>query len=197
MQRVVITDLTCARPRERHTQRPNALSLDVWKGRQTDAKRARANLQAAVTQKSERLDRIDDAFLHERSIDRHTYERQRDQAREQLALAEMELSAAAESQFDIDGVLAFAEHLLTNATQMWMELDLDQKQQFQQVLFPEGLRFDSERFGTAVTCLAFKQLAEDGQPESGMASPSIPSWNQILSFLQQMAQLREIPGSAA
>ena len=30
-----------------------------------------------------------------------------------------------------------------------------------------------------------------------LASPSIPSWNQILSFLQQMAQLRENAGSAA
>jgi hypothetical protein len=31
----------------------------------------------------------------------------------------------------------------------------------------------------------------------GVASLSIPSWNQILPFLQQMAQLREIAGSAA
>ena len=31
----------------------------------------------------------------------------------------------------------------------------------------------------------------------GMASHSVPSWNQILSFLQQMAVLRESAGSAA
>ena len=30
-----------------------------------------------------------------------------------------------------------------------------------------------------------------------MASLSIPSWNQILPFLRQMAQLREIGGLAA
>jgi hypothetical protein len=30
-----------------------------------------------------------------------------------------------------------------------MELDLDQRQRLQQVLFPEGLRFDGEQFGTA------------------------------------------------
>ena len=28
-------------------------------------------------------------------------------------------------------------------------------------------------------------------------SQSIPSWNQILGFLQQMAKLREVSGSAA
>jgi len=30
-----------------------------------------------------------------------------------------------------------------------------------------------------------------------LASPGFPSWNQILSFLQQMSQLREAAGSAA
>ncbi len=146
--------------------------LDVWKERQGEARRLRTHLETVVSQKRERLDRIDEAYLHERSIDRQTYERQRDQVREQLALAEMELSATVENQIDVEGVLAFAEHLLTNAARLWMELRLDQKQQLQQVLFPKGLRFDGERFGTAVTCLAFKQLAESESHESNLASPT-------------------------
>ena len=124
-----------------------------------------------MAQKQQRLDRIDEAFLHERSIDRQSYERQRDQLREQLALAQMELSAAGENELDIEGALAFAEHLLTNAARLWMELALDQKQQLQQVLFPEGLRFDGEKFGTAVTCLAFKQLAVSEGEKARLASP--------------------------
>ena len=49
-----------------------------------------------------------------------------------------------------------------------MDLGLDQKQQLQL----EGLQFDGEKFGTAVTCLAFKQLDESGAPRSEMASPT-------------------------
>jgi hypothetical protein len=45
------------------------------------------------------------------------------------------------------------------------------KQRLQQVLFPEGLKFDGERFGTAVTCLAFKQMAECEGENSSLASP--------------------------
>ena len=41
----------------------------------------------------------------------------------------------------------------------------------QQVLFPEGLKFDGERFGTAVTCLAFKQMPGIGDGKSSLASP--------------------------
>jgi hypothetical protein len=65
-----------------------------------------------------------------------------------------------------------AEDILTNASHLWSNASLDQKQRLQSVLFPEGLTFDGEQFGTAVTCLAFTTLGENLQPESGVASPT-------------------------
>jgi hypothetical protein len=67
--------------------------------------------------------------------------------------------------------MGFAENL-TNAARLWVEIDLDEKQRLQQVLFPEGLQFDGEKFGTGVTCLAFKKIPGSGEPGSGMASPT-------------------------
>jgi hypothetical protein len=49
----------------------------------------------------------------------------------------MELNDAVLDQLDIDGVLAFAEHVVTNAARLWTELELVQKQRLQQVLFPK------------------------------------------------------------
>ena len=88
-----------------------------------------------------------------------------------MALAESELNDAVIEQLDVDGVLGFAEHVIENAAHLWTHLGLDEKQRLQQVLFPEGLSFDGEKFGTAVTCLAFKKLDGNGGSESGMASP--------------------------
>jgi hypothetical protein len=132
----------------------------------------RTKLEAAVRQKRDRLDRVDEAFLHERSIDRATYERQRDQLREQLTLAEMELSDAVVEHLDVEGIIGFAEHVVANAAKLWTEVGLDQKQQLQQTFFPEGLRFDGREFGTVVTCLAFRSFGEVGEVKSGMASPT-------------------------
>jgi hypothetical protein len=61
---------------------------------------------------------------------------------------------------------------MTNAARLWMELALDQKQQLQKALFPNGLQFDGERFGTAVMCLAFDKLGGNGGTESEVASPT-------------------------
>ena len=81
----------------------NEIVLDVWNARLGEAKKLRSKLEAVVRQKQQRLDRIEDAFLHERSIDRQTYERQRDKLREQLSLAEMELSDAVLDDLDVGG----------------------------------------------------------------------------------------------
>ena len=197
LEAVFVALLSQLQPEPEYMGLLNALVLDVWKDRQSESERLRRELESVVRHKQERLDRVDEAFLYERSIDRQSYERQRSQLREQVALAELELNDRAIGQLDVKGVLAFAEHVMTNADRLWMELSLDQRQQLQEVLFPEGLRFDGERFGTAATCLAFKQLAENGELKSGVASLSIPSWNQITGFLTSMRQLRDAVGFQA
>ena len=58
---------------------------------------------------------------------------------------------------------------MTNAAGLWMELRLGQQQQLQKALFPNGLHSDAEKWGTAVTCLAFEKAGEDGGSGSGLA----------------------------
>jgi hypothetical protein len=145
---------------------------DLWKHQQADADRLRANLEASARDLRRRADRVDDAFLHEQTIDRASYERQRDKLREQLALAEMELTHVVTTQLDVEGVLGFAEHVLTDAARLWRDVAPEEKLQLQQAIFPEGLRFDGEQFGTAVTCLAFKQLGQPSNKKSSVASPT-------------------------
>ena len=48
----------------------------------------------------------------------------------------MELSDAVLDDLDVEGVLGFAEHVLTNAARLWAELGIDGKQDLQQALFP-------------------------------------------------------------
>ena len=41
---------------------------------------------------------------------------------------------------------------------MEIEFNLDQKQRFQRILFPDGLEFDGKEFGTALTSPIFRYL---------------------------------------
>lgn len=148
-----------------------ACAQDVWERRHAEAKRTRECLEATVAEKRLRLDRVEEAFLYERAIDRESYERQRDRLREEIAVGQMQLSEATADEFDVEGLLRFAEHLLTNAARLWAELKLEGKRQLQAAIFPEGIRFDGTALGTAATCLAFSQLGDISSDGETLASP--------------------------
>jgi site-specific DNA recombinase len=180
-------------PNEGYLRLFRAIVLDVWKSRQAEAVQARRAAQARSDALQRRLNEVDEAFIHEKRIDRATYERQRDRLREDIALAEMDCGDAKLEELDVLGVLAFAEHALTNASRLWLDASLDQKQRFQSVMFPDGLRFDGEEFGTAVTCLAFSQLLESKVAENSVASGMLASNQWPSSHVRVVAARRDRP----
>jgi len=145
--------------------------LDVWRTEQAQAVSTAAVMSAKVSAVQGRLERLDEVFIYQQAIDRSTYEKQRDKLREELTLAELAAHEAKIEQFDVEGVLGFAEHLVTNAGRLWAEGTLEQRQLIQRAIFPEGLTFDGTEVGTGATCLAFMQLPASGRLENGMASP--------------------------
>jgi hypothetical protein len=93
-----------------------------------------------------------------------------------------ELADAELENIDVEGLLGFAKDVLTDAARLWLEAPAEQKRSLQQVRFPEGLRLKDGRFGTAVTCVAFKQLAEHSTRELELASPSGTDTEWIAEF---------------
>ena len=167
----------------------HAVVIDLWRGRQADAIEARRAVQARCDALRCRLDEVEQAFIHERRIDRDSYERRRDKLRSDIALAEMEFGDAKIDELDVEGVLAYAEGVLTNASQLWSNASLDQKQRLQSVVFPDGLTFDGEQFGTAVTCLAFTTLGRSSHAESDVASPTgtVGRWSRPWAGFSDLA----------
>jgi hypothetical protein len=85
---------------------------------------------------SQKLDRLDEAFLFAQSIDATSYERQRDRLREELTLAQIDNHAEAVDELDVHGILAFAARILPRASDLWVQASLDYKQRLQQLCFP-------------------------------------------------------------
>jgi hypothetical protein len=101
---------------------------------------------------------LDNAFLFERRIDDSTYEKGRDEIREEIGAARLTLEDARIEEIDVEGLLRYAEFVMEGAAALWTDASPQRRVHLQSVLFPEGLRFRDDRFGTAVTCLAFAQL---------------------------------------
>jgi hypothetical protein len=48
----------------------------------------------------------------------------------------MEQHGQRSEELDVEAVLAFAERVSLNASRMWLEANLEQRQRFQSLLFP-------------------------------------------------------------
>ena len=64
--------------------------LHAWREMKTHAKQRIAEIERKQKAIQQKLDRLDEAFLFERTIDIETYDRHRDKLREELALAQMD-----------------------------------------------------------------------------------------------------------
>ena len=60
---------------------------------------------------------------------------------------------------------------LTDQQPLWQGATVEQRQRLHGALFPKGLTYDGENFGTGVTCVAFSQLQDQKNSKEGMASP--------------------------
>ena len=116
----------------------------------------------------QKLDRLDDAFIYKESIDRGTYERQRDRLREELTLVEIDRHGSKVEECDVEGILNFAERVLPRAADLWIQASLEQRQRLQRLFFPGGVAFSGQSFDrTVVTSSLFEYLRPlDGPQEN-------------------------------
>ena len=63
----------------------------------------------------------------------------RDRLRYDLTLAELERNEARIAETDVEGILAFAHHVMENATALWTNASADDRKALQGALFPTGL----------------------------------------------------------
>ena len=145
---------------------------DVWKQRRVEAGTLRRTLEKRVVSAYERIDQLVEAHVHAKSIDRQTYETRMTRERERLALAQLELHDAELDELDVEGLLAFAERLLTNAARLWPSLDLGRKIRLQSAVFPTGLEFDGDSFRTLELTSVFSYLRAVENQRERMASPT-------------------------
>jgi hypothetical protein len=157
-------------PKPEYVKLFSAIVLDVWKEKQAQNLTLSVSLKQRLEDLREKKEKLEEAYIYQKTIDRGTYERQRDKLNEKITLAEMEEHDAKLEDYEIEAVLNFAEHVVLNAARLWTEFSSEQKQRLQKVLFPEGVRFKDGVIKTDATCSFFKVLPEIQGEKSKLAT---------------------------
>jgi hypothetical protein len=131
----------------------------VWDQARANVKEKAETVERRINTIRRRIDRLDNAFLYEQSIDIDTYDRHKERLNEELTLARMDRHSTELEEMDVEGILGFAERVLPRAADLWVQASLEQRQRLQQLFFPEGVAFDGKAFvRTALTAPAFNWL---------------------------------------
>jgi hypothetical protein len=85
--------------------------LQIWKARKAAVREELANAERAAKAIQDKLDRLDEAFLFDRSIDIDTYDRHAEKLREELTLVRIERHSGQLEELDVEGILAFADRV--------------------------------------------------------------------------------------
>ncbi len=145
--------------------------LDVWKERQQSTRQLRVLTQKRLDDLKRRKDQLVEAFVYRNAIDQGTYQEERHKLDQQIALAELEQMDARADELDVQAALDFSGYVLLNGARLWAESGLDGKQRLQQALFPQGLSFVGEGFGTPITNSIFYSLEDAVTRKEEFGSP--------------------------
>ena len=99
---------------------PAGVERALAKARKAAVRNEIATAERTAKAIQEKLDRLDEAFLFDRSIDIETYERHAEKLREELTLAQIDRHSGQLEELDVEGILAFAERILPRASDLWV-----------------------------------------------------------------------------
>ena len=105
------------------------------------------------------------------TIDKESYDDALSELRDRSAAAELELQRATADDVEIDAAVKLGVRLLEDAAGLWLELSPKQKPLLQRFVYPDGLPYDGERFGTAATCGIFRAFRAAGGIGKRMVTP--------------------------
>ena len=98
-----------------------------------------ARLNARVESLEQRIQDYHHAFVVEKSIDSEGFHTMVNRTRAELTVAKIDRNEAQIEEADVEGILAFAEHVIGNAAALWMNASADDRLALQRALFPDGL----------------------------------------------------------
>jgi hypothetical protein len=151
-------------------------------------------LRATLTKKLSKIEERKKALVNrmlDGIIDQETYREHNGCLRDEAEQTKAEIRGTELEEIDLENVLKFADRIILRPARLWVESSLEQRQRLQKTLFPNGIEFDGEAFGTTSTPLLFKLLEGNSGDDSCLASQTNSSWNTLLTALKTLETLRQ------
>jgi DNA invertase Pin-like site-specific DNA recombinase len=142
----------------------------VWQQRKGDMDALRSVLSRKLTKAEERKATLLNRLL-DGDVDKVTYKTHSARLTVEIEDVKAEIRNTELEDIELERVLEFADRIILRPARLWVESSLDQRQRLQKTLFPNGIEFDGEEFGTDSTPIFFRLLERDSAEDNGVWRP--------------------------
>ena len=100
-----------------------------------------------------------------------TYKEEFQKVDNEIIVKQLELNEYKIDHDDSETCIHFCKYFISNIADLWRDADLDLKQRFQKLIFPEKPSYKKGRFRTTKITLIFKHLKEKSSQDYCLAFP--------------------------
>jgi len=109
--------------------------------------------------------------MHQKLKYAETYKEEIKKVNSDILVKQIELNENKIEVDDSESCINFCKYFISNIADLWRESDLNLKQRFQKLIFPEKVLYKKGRFRTTKIALIFKVFDEKSSPNYCQAPP--------------------------
>lgn len=143
----------------------NEIVKDAWREYYQDTYSKRRDIDRQIQELEERKSKIIDLFIDGKLSIEHK-DSKLSQLENDIAILKIERLDLESNECDIETDLNFANQFLLNAWNLWKEANLEQKQRFQSIIFPNGIAWKDGNFGTPDLSLIYQFISHSAEEKS-------------------------------
>ena len=157
-------------PKEEISNLFEEIVLDVWKKKNEESFKEAQRLVKELEDIKNNKKRINELII--RGIfDAKTYKEEIQKVNADLLVKQIELNENKIDMDDSEACINFCKYFISNIADLWRDADLDLKQRFQKLIFPENISYKKGSFRTAKIAFIFRHLKEKTSPDYCQAPP--------------------------
>ena len=138
--------------------------LDVWKNRKEESFKEVKRLEKEMQGLKVKKERINELAI-QGTFDNKTYQEESRKVNDEILVKQTELNEYKIDLDDSEACINFCKYFISNIADLWREADLDLKQRFQKLIFPEKVLYKKGRFRTTKIALIFKAFDGKSSPD--------------------------------
>jgi hypothetical protein len=113
-----------------------------------------------------------DELMINGTFNEETYKRKAADLKNQILVKQIELNEVKIDLNDVEACLNYCKFFVSNLALLWASSEVDLKQRFQSLVFPDKIYYEKGTFRTTRTALIFKQLAAKSPEELQLVAPT-------------------------